>query len=95
MVTMDFIEGPPTSDHSNCIMVVVDIFSKYSHFVPLRHPSTALGVAHHFMDNIFKLHGFPSTIITDRSDFHQCIVERNVQNCRCGITLHNSISSPI
>jgi hypothetical protein len=66
MITMNFIEGLPMSDHSNCIMVVVDKFSKYSHFVPLCHPFTALGVAHHFMDNIFKLHGFPSTIITDR-----------------------------
>jgi hypothetical protein len=66
MITMDFIEGSPTSDHSNCIMVVVDKFYKYSHFVPLRHPFTTFGVAHHFMDNIFKLHGFLSSIITDR-----------------------------
>lgn len=42
MVTMDFIERLPTSHHYNCILVVVDKFSKYSHFVPLTHPFTAL-----------------------------------------------------
>jgi hypothetical protein len=38
LVTMDFIEGLPTSTSYNCILVVVDKFSKYSHFVKLKHP---------------------------------------------------------
>jgi hypothetical protein len=38
MVSMDFIEGLPTSGNANCIMVVVDKLSKFAHFVPLRHP---------------------------------------------------------
>lgn len=63
---MDFIEGRPLSDHSNCIMVVVNKLSKYNHFVPLHHPFTTLMVAHKFMDNIFKLHGFSQVLITDR-----------------------------
>ena len=63
---MDFIEGLPQSHQANCIMVVVDIFSKYSHFVPLHHPFTAMTVARQFMDNVFKLHGFPQAIVTDR-----------------------------
>lgn len=44
-VTMDFINGLPTSGHANCIMVIVDKFTRYSHFVPLRHPFTAATVA--------------------------------------------------
>lgn len=34
VVTMDFIEGLPRSQGYNCIFVVVDKFSKYSHFIP-------------------------------------------------------------
>jgi|SRR5690349_21761540 hypothetical protein len=63
---MDFIEGLPTSHHSNCILVIVDKFSKYSHFVPLHHPFTALTVARKFIDHVFKLLSLPQAIITDR-----------------------------
>ncbi|KAJ1261463.1 hypothetical protein BS78_09G031300, partial [Paspalum vaginatum] len=55
---MDFIEGLPISDHADTILVVVDKFSKYSHFIPLKHPFTALTVAKKFMDHVFKLHEF-------------------------------------
>lgn len=48
------------------ILVVVDKFSKYAHFVPLKHPFTALKVAEAFMKNIFCLHGLPLAIISDR-----------------------------
>nr|CAH67116.1 H0502G05.7 [Oryza sativa] len=66
VISLDFIEGLPRSDHSNCILVVVDKFSKYAHFLPLSHPFTALSVAKLFMKHIFKLHGLPLVIISDR-----------------------------
>lgn len=47
-------------------MVVVDKFSKYAHFIPLSHPFTAFQVALVFMDAIFKLHGLPVAMISDR-----------------------------
>lgn len=52
---MDFIEGLPLSKGYSVIMVIVDRFSKYSHFIPLAHPYTAATVAKAFMENIFKL----------------------------------------
>lgn len=42
------------------------LYSKFAHFVPLRHPYTAASVAKVFMDNIYKLHGLPKSIISDR-----------------------------
>lgn len=63
---MDFVEGLPVSSNYNCIMVIADKFSKYAHFVPLSHPFTALKVAKLYMDNIFKLHGLPEAIVSDR-----------------------------
>lgn len=65
-ISMDFIEGLPKSERYNCIFVVVDKFSKYAHFVPLTHPFTAESVATAFMKNIYKLHGMPKVIVSDR-----------------------------
>jgi hypothetical protein len=64
-ISMDFIEGLPHSCHSNCILVIVDTFSKYGHFIPMTHPFTALSVAQQFMDQVLKLHGLPQAIISD------------------------------
>lgn len=66
VISMDFVEGLPKSDHYSCVLVVVDTFSKYAHFVPLAHPYTAQSVATAFMNNIYKLHGLPEAIISDR-----------------------------
>jgi hypothetical protein len=66
VVTMDFIEGLPTSAGYSCIFVVVDKFSKYSHFLKLKHPFSAIQVAQQYMEHVYKLHGMPSAIVSDR-----------------------------
>lgn len=42
VVTLDFVDGLPKSNSFDSILVVVDKFSKYAHFIPLSHPYTAL-----------------------------------------------------
>lgn len=65
-ISMDFIEGLPKSQGMDVIMVVVHRLTKYNHSVGLKHPFTALVVAQAFMDNIYKLHGLPNTIVSYR-----------------------------
>ncbi|XP_058003646.1 transposon Ty3-I Gag-Pol polyprotein [Hevea brasiliensis] len=65
-ITMDFVEQLPKSQGNDTILVVICRFTKYGHFIPLQHPFTASTVAKLFLDTIFKLHGLPVSIITDR-----------------------------
>jgi len=48
------------------ILVVVDKFSNYAHFVPLSHPYTTFQVALLYITQIYKLHGLPKALISDR-----------------------------
>ncbi|GJR24075.1 retrovirus-related pol polyprotein from transposon TNT 1-94 [Tanacetum coccineum] len=65
-VTMDFIEKLSVSHGKSVIMVVVDRLSKYAHFMALSHPLSASQVAQVLMDNVYKLHGLPDSIVSDR-----------------------------
>jgi transposase InsO family protein len=66
VISLDFVEGLPLSHGYDCILVIVDLFSKYSHFVALKHPFTTLFVAKLFMVHIYRLHGLSTAIVSDR-----------------------------
>ena len=63
---MDFIVGLPKSQEKYVIFVVIDRFSKYAHFMALSHPYTSCSVAQMSLDSIYKLHGLPNSIVSDR-----------------------------
>lgn len=65
-ISMDFIEVLPKSEGVDVILVVADRLSKYAHFLSLRHPITATTIAEKFVKEIVRLHGYPSSIISDR-----------------------------
>lgn len=66
IVSLDFIEGLPTSGRYKCILVVVDTFSKYAHFLPVAHPYIAQQIAQMYIDNVYKLHGMPEALVSDK-----------------------------
>jgi hypothetical protein len=59
---MDFIVGLPRAENKSVIMVVVDRLSNYAQFCALTHPFTP-SVAQVFLDQIFNLHGMPTSIV--------------------------------
>lgn len=63
---MDFIEALPSAEGKSVIWVIVDRMTKYSHFLALKHPYTAEGLAEVYLNQVYKLHGFPETIVSDR-----------------------------
>ena len=78
---MDFIKRLPKFGGKDCIMVVVDRLSKYEHFIALTHPFTAITVAQVFLDNIYKLHGVPNSIISDRDEVFLCTFWKELFRC--------------
>ena len=66
-VSMDFIvELPPTQDGYNVIIVFVDRLSKMVHLQPTKTTATAIDVANIFFNTVFRLHGLPRVIVSDR-----------------------------
>ncbi|GJZ39353.1 putative mitochondrial protein [Tanacetum coccineum] len=56
----------PLPQGKSTILVVVDRLSKYAHFIPVTHPYTSKTISQLFLDHIYKLHGLPKSIVSDR-----------------------------
>jgi hypothetical protein len=65
-IAMDFVEGFPKVGGKSVVLTVVDHLSKYAHFITLGHPYSATSVAKAFFDQIVRLHGLPTSIVSDR-----------------------------
>ena len=65
-ISMDFIVDFPLSKGFDSIFVVVDRLTKMAHFVPCNKTITGVATARLFIDNVYKYHGFPNDIISDR-----------------------------
>ena len=64
-ITLDFVEGVPSSHDKDSILVVVDRLNKYAHFVALSHLFSTKIIDEHFVKHIIKLHVMPKSIISD------------------------------
>ncbi|GJZ21779.1 ty3-gypsy retrotransposon protein [Tanacetum coccineum] len=78
-VSMDFIIGLPASKGLTVILVVVNRFSKYSHFGTLPTSFNAPKVAELFMEIIVKHYGFPKTIVFDRDPIFTEVVNHGLE----------------
>jgi len=65
-ISANFITKLPLAQEYDTILVVCDCFSKMVHFIATMEKTSAEGLAKLFWDHIWKLHGLPESIISDR-----------------------------
>jgi len=65
-ISADFITKLPLAQGYDAILVVCDRFSKMAHFIATTEKTSAEGLAKLFQDHVWKLHGLPESIISDR-----------------------------
>ena len=65
-LTVDFITKLLVVARKDMILVVYNRLSKIAHFVATREVTLVEGLARLFRDNIWKLHGLPESVISDR-----------------------------
>ena len=87
---------PKTTSGHDAILVVIDRLSKMAHFLPTRTTITAPQTAKLFIDNIFRLHELPKSLIIDRdtrftSTFWQSIFKSLGTHLKMSTSFHPKI----
>ncbi|MCO5597178.1 hypothetical protein L7F22_051254 [Adiantum nelumboides] len=65
-INMDFVIGLPTVAGYDSVYVVVDMLTKVAHLIPVKTTYTASNISRVFIKEIFRLHGLPKRIVSDR-----------------------------
>jgi hypothetical protein len=66
VISIDLIGPLVPSKGKDMILVIVDRFSKKAYFLPCNTTITSQGVANLYRDHVFKEHGLPKKVISDR-----------------------------
>ena len=65
-IALDFVTGLPPSNGKTVILTIVDRFSKAVHFIGLPKLPSAQETADLLTNHVFRLHGIPVDIVSDR-----------------------------
>jgi len=89
MLSVDFVVELPLSSRHDTVMTVVDLVSKRAHFIPMHTMVTAEGAAQLFLHQVWKLHGLPKYVVSDRRSQFIARFTRELY-CLLGIKLASS-----
>jgi len=65
-ISADFITKLPLAQGYDSILVVCDRMTKMAHFIPTTEKTSAEGLARMFKDHVWKLHGLPESIVSEK-----------------------------
>ena len=88
-ISYDLITDLPPSDGFDSILTVVDHLTKMAHFIPCMKTLDAEGLARLMLENVWKLHGTPKTIVSDRGSIFISQITKELDH-QLGIRLHPS-----
>ncbi|KAI7943923.1 hypothetical protein MJO28_011451 [Puccinia striiformis f. sp. tritici] len=88
-ISYDLITDLPESNSYNCILTVVDRLTKMAHFIPCTKELNASGLADLMLRHVWKLHGTPKSIVSDRGSIFVSQLTKELDK-RLGIKLHPS-----
>ena len=80
-ISMDFVTGLLSTEGYDTICVIVDRFMKQCHLIPCTTMIDAEGIAELFIKEVFRLHGLPQMVTSDRGHqfvaaFWKCLCKR-------------------
>lgn len=77
-ISLDLITGLPSSNSYDAVLVVVDRLTKMAHFVPCNTTLDSQTFARLYRDSIFRLHGLPESVISDRGSIFTSEYTKNL-----------------
>ena len=92
-VTTNLVTNLPESNGFTAIVVFIDKLTKMVHLIGYKKEVTTMEYAQIFVDNVFRLHGLPEVIISDRdprftSKFWRALFDLLGTDLRFNIVFH-------
>jgi hypothetical protein len=88
-ISYDLITDLPESNGADSILTVINRLTKMAHFLPCRKTMMAEDLADLMLKQVWKLHGTPKTVVSDRGTIFVSQITKEIAN-RLGIKLHPS-----
>jgi len=96
-IGMDMITNLPMTKktHSDCILVIINHFTKIEHFVSCKKTLNTSTVVDLFMDTVVQHHRLPATIVLDQDKVDKQFLETPMHISRHQTSSHHCLPGPI